>query len=680
MTASPTRQALVLAPGGRDAEIARRLLAAAGIEAAIRGNLTELVDALNDATLLVVVTDDALLNSDLTAMAAWIAKQPSWSDLPIVVLTHQGIQPEHHPRAARLSETLGDVSFLERPFHPTTFVSIVRSAMRSRLRQYEARSRMEELLESEESLRVALSAGHLGSWKFDIFSQTLTCDATCKAIFGRQPDDTFTYGQLLEAVHRDDRERMQAAVRATLERGVDYAIEYRTVWPDNSAHWAEIRARRVTERSGQVGRLVGVSLDITGRKLAEGRLRQLNETLEQRVAERTAELVRTHAAVVEEMEQRQKIEDQLRQAQKMEAVGQLTGGVAHDFNNLLMAVLGNLRLLRKRALNDSQFLHLVDGAIQGAERGASLTQRLLAFARRQELTVGPVDVAELAIGMTSLLERSIGRSIQLDWKLDGNLPPATADANQLELALLNLVVNSRDAMPDGGRISISLDLCSVTSPDDLAPGDYLRLAVRDTGMGMDAATVERAIDPFFSTKEPGRGTGLGLSMIHGLAVQLNGALRLSSKPSGGTTAELWLPVAKAPAVRPEAKAATIVPPQAPARILAVDDDALILMSTVDMLEDLGHHVLAAHSGSKALELLKENVEIDLLITDFSMPGMNGAQLARSARTLRPYLPVLLATGYAELPDGSDTEFARLNKPYGQEQLAAEIGRALHARA
>jgi CheY-like chemotaxis protein len=281
--------------------------------------------------------------------------------------------------------------------------------------------------------------------------------------------------------------------------------------------------------------------------------------------------------------------------------------------------------------------------------------------------------------MSDLLERSIGGSIRLDWKLDESLPPAIADANQLELALLNLVVNSRDAMPEGGRIAISLDLCQVDKADDLAPGEYLRLAVVDNGTGMDEATIERAIDPFFSTKEPGRGTGLGLSMIHGLAVQLSGALRLSSQPGKGTTAELWLPVATSLAVRSEVKAAPVMPTQAPARILAVDDDALILMSTVDMLEDLGHSVLSAHSGSKALELLRDHAEIDLLITDFSMPGMTGAQLAQSARNLRPNLPVLLATGYAELPDGSDAEFARLNKPYHQEQLAAEIWRALRDR-
>jgi PAS domain S-box-containing protein len=540
---------------------------------------------------------------------------------------------------------------------------------------------MEELRESEENLRLALNAGHLGSWELDIGSGALTRDETSKVIFGGSSDADFSYAQLLETIHPGDRGPIQAALEATVELGADLAGEFRIGWPDGSWHWTELRARRVLERGRPGGRLVGVISDITERKTAEVRQRQLNQVLEDRVAERTAELRRTHAAVLEEMEQRRIVQDQLRQAQKMEAVGQLTGGIAHDFNNLLMAVLGNLRLLRKKLPDDRRLVHLADGAIEGAERGASLTQRLLTFARRQELSIGPVDLAALAVGMTDLLTRSIGQSIRLEWKLQQGLPPANADANQLELALLNLVLNARDAMPDGGTISVRLDLLEAPPAGDLAPGEYLRLAVVDSGIGMDAATVERAIDPFFSTKEPGRGTGLGLSMIHGLAVQLDGALKLTSKPGHGTTAELWLPVAKGITVPSERASAPVVPETAapPAKILAVDDDALILMSTVDMLEDLGHSVLSAHSGSKALELLRDHSEIDLLITDFAMPGMTGAQLARSARGIRPGLPVLLATGYAELPDGSDKEFARLSKPYQQEQLAAEIGRALQGR-
>ena len=673
-------EALVLAPTGRDAEIACSLLREAKITALACRDLPAMTSRLGDETTFLVLADEALLRADLRPLAEWVAAQPSWSDLPLLVLTHH-VPTGSNSRSTEISPLLGDVTFLERPFHPTTFISLAHSAVRSRYRQYEARARMEELRESEESLKVALDAGHLGSWEYEVDTGTLTCSATCKAVFGRPAKASFGYAELLSTIHPSDLGRMWDAVRQSVEDGVDYAIEYRTIWPDGSEHWAEVRARRVVDESGGGGRLVGVSSDITTRKSVEGRLRQMNESLEERVAARTAELNRTHAAIVNEMKQRGLIEEQLRQAQKMEAVGQLTGGVAHDFNNLLMAVLGNLQMLRKRLPPDAKLLRLVDGSIQGAERGASLTKRLLAFARRQDLSVGPVDVAELARGLDDLLVRSVGQGISIEWRLGSKLPPANADANQLELALLNLVVNARDAMPHGGAVTISLTARTVEGDGELKVGEYLVLAVTDAGIGMDRTTLERAVDPFFSTKEVGRGTGLGLSMIHGLAVQLGGALKLRSALGEGTTAELWLPAASAAQPR-SAPPRDATPPggeDKPARILAVDDDALILMSTVDMLEDLGHSVITAHSGAKALELLRDGAEIDLLITDFAMPGMSGAELARAAKALQPELPILLATGYAELPDGGDNAIPRLNKPYQQEQLAIEIARVLSGR-
>jgi CheY-like chemotaxis protein/two-component sensor histidine kinase len=359
----------------------------------------------------------------------------------------------------------------------------------------------------------------------------------------------------------------------------------------------------------------------------------------------------------------------------MEAIGQLTGGVAHDFNNLLMVVLGNLELLGKHVGGDAKATRLVDGAIQGARRGAALTQRLLAFARQQDLQVKPVDLAELVSGMNDLLRRSVGSSISIETILPATLPPALVDANQLELALLNLAVNARDAMPDGGTLSISLREEQVAGNDALGKGAYLVLAVADGGTGMDAETLKKAVDPFFSTKELGKGTGLGLSMIHGLAVQLNGALRLTSELGVGTTAELWLPATER---RPERPAEAELPvPQAASRlkILLVDDDALIAMSSVDMLEDLGHEVVEANSGSQALELISGQ-HFDLVITDYSMPGMTGAQLAQAARNIHPALPIVLATGYADLPAGTDIDLPRLAKPYDQAQLAKEIAKAM----
>jgi PAS domain S-box-containing protein len=654
------------------------LLNEAGIPAGACPDLDALARTLAPDTTLVVVSEEATRSTDLTSLKLWIDSQPPWSDLPFIVLTQRGGGPESNPSAARLAETLANVTFLERPFHPTTFASMARTAQKARLRQYEARHRLEELRESQEKLATAMLAGKLGAWSIDIETQTLLTSPLCREIYGLQADDRITYASLLAMIHHDDIGPMQAAVERSLDTGEDYNIEYRIMWPDHSEHWVQVNGRTLRDDEGKVRGLVGVAMDITDRKIAENSLRQSKEWLERAVIERTAELERSHAMVLEEIGQREKVEDQLRQAQKMEIIGQLTGGVAHDFNNLLMAVLSNLDLLKKYVPEDPRSTRLIDGAVQGAKRGAALTQRLLAFARRQALKVDPTDIGQLAEGMRNLLERSVGPAVELDFRIAKNLPPAMVDTNQVELALLNLVVNARDAMPDGGRVTIEVDTVKSAAKEDLEAGQYVRLAVTDTGIGMSEETLTRAIEPFFSTKELGKGTGLGLSMIHGLAVQLDGALRLSSTPGQGTRAELYFPVTSL-ALEDAVETETInetAQPASRARILVVDDDVLIAMSTVDMLEDLGHEVIEANSGASALEALKENGGVDLMITDFSMPGMNGAQLAEAAHKLRPDMPILLATGYAEIPKGSNLDLPRLGKPYSQAQLAREISRLL----
>lgn len=653
---------MILAPGGRDAEVAGALLTEVTIPSTTIANLSELVASFDDMTAFVVLTEESVRSADLKPLANWLAEQPSWSDLPFIVLTQRGGGPERNPAAARLSEVLGNVTFLERPFHATTFVSVARSALKGRRRQFEARTRLVEISEAERRLQTALEAGRLGAWELDLASMEMTTSATCRAIFGRRPDQAFGYQELVASIHPEDQSRMQAAIQETLRSGKDYAIEYRVIWPDASHHWAEIRAQPYHDRHGNVERLVGVSADITARKNAEDDLRRLNETLEERVSKRTAEL--------------EIAEEQLRQAQKLEAIGQLTGGVAHDFNNLLMAVLGNLELLGKHLAGDAKASHLIDGATRGARRGAALTQRLLAFARRQDLTVEAVDLIDLVNGMDDLLLRSIGPNVRIEKQLPLGLPLALIDSNQVELALLNLAINARDAMPDGGTLWISLRselLESSTSVID--EGHYLVLTVADTGYGMDKVTLEKAIDPFFSTKELGKGTGLGLSMIHGLAVQLNGALKLDSTVGKGTRAELWLPMAADTMKEVYKEPPADEPVVSPAlRILMVDDDALIAMSSVDMLEDLGHIVTEANSGAEALALLRLGDPFDLMITDYSMPGMNGAELGKAARELYPNLPILMASGYADLPPGSGIDLPRLGKPYTQSQLASEIGK------
>jgi len=368
------------------------------------------------------------------------------------------------------------------------------------------------------------------------------------------------------------------------------------------------------------------------------------------------------------------------QAQKMESIGQLTGGVAHDFNNLLMAILGSLELVHKRigGTADAKTKGLLDNAIQGAQRGASLTRRMLAFARRQELKSEPLDLSVLVRDMSGLLERSIGPGIRIRTRFDANLPLVLTDSNQLESALMNLVVNARDAMPAGGQILISgrEETLGDDNPLMLTSGDYVCFSVTDTGAGMDDVTLARAVEPFFTTKGVGKGTGLGLPMVHGLAEQSGGRLRVTSQVGKGTTVEMWLPAVVGDEGAPvRGDFPRFHQPQAHGgrrRILAVDDDCLVLMNTGAMLEDLGHEVVEAASGAEALALLKLDPAIDMLVTDQSMPGMTGLQLADAVKALRPGMPVILTSGYAELPADADPTLARLAKPFTQAELAQAV--------
>lgn len=410
-------------------------------------------------------------------------------------------------------------------------------------------------------------------------------------------------------------------------------------------------------------------------------LEGLNEELERRVAERTAELAQTNADLERRVEERTREREaalaQVHEMQKVESLGQLTGGVAHDFNNLLMAVLGNLDLLRKHCGDDSKARRLIDGAIQGAERGATLTKRMLAFARRQELKPETVEVPSLVDSMVEMLSRSLGPGIQITTDFEPDLPPTRVDPNQLELALLNLALNARDAMPLGGNLTISAhrEQVGVGDVPGLQPGDYVCIAERDTGHGMDEITLKRATEPFFTTKGAGRGTGLGLSMVDGLVAQSGGAMRITSHPGLGTTIELWLPVGESTeAARTRPAAAPRLRMVRSCRVLVVDDDPIVLSGTVAMLEDLGHGAFEAASAEEALEMLDAEPDIDLVITDHAMPGMTGSELAKQIRQNLPELPIVIATGYADLPADNELHLPRLSKPYRQQELAELVAR------
>ncbi|MGW9229568.1 PAS domain S-box protein [Pseudorhizobium sp. NPDC055634] len=373
--------------------------------------------------------------------------------------------------------------------------------------------------------------------------------------------------------------------------------------------------------------------------------------------------------------------EELFQAQKMEAIGQLTGGIAHDFNNLLMAILGSLEILKKRLPDDPSIMPLLDNAIQGADRGVALIQRMLAYSRRQDLHLAPVDIPSVVAGMMEFVQRSVGAAIQIETDLEDNLPNVLTDAVQLETALLNLMVNARDAMPYGGTITVrAARLQEPDGPSGTTGAGFLRLAVSDTGEGMDEETLERAATPFFTTKGVGKGTGLGLSMVQGLVEQSGGKLLIESRKGEGTTISLLLPLAQnADLPPPPAETASEqLLPSLPAslRILAVDDDALVLMNTTLMLEDLGHQVVEAYNGGEALEFLESGEHFDLVLTDHSMPKMTGAELAARIQERWPHLPVILATGYAELPSGEGGRLPKLSKPFSQSQLAEVLAHTL----
>lgn len=922
------------------------MLAEGGLEASIAAGLANFVAMLRNGAGFAIITEEALRGADLKELAGFIADQAEWSDLPFIVLTERGGGLERNPGAVRLLETLGNVTFLERPFHPTTLLSLARSARRARLRQYEARKRLEDIHRGQEQLKLALAAGGLGAWVIDLTTLSLTAEADSKAHFGRTKDDPFSYEDLFADIHPDDRAAVRQAAVASIETGIDYSAEYRCIWPDGSLHWVQTNGRVERNADGRAIRLIGVSHEITDRRIVEARqqalltlsdrlreagdaaqmsfdaaeilgttlavsragygkvdtvketitierdwnmpgieslagtlhfrdygsyiedlkagrtaaiadarldprtagtaaalekisarsllnmpivengafvallylshaaprawseddfafirdvadrtqaaierrtaelsLAALAETLERQVEERTRERDRTwqnsqdllaivssdgeflavnpawttilgwvpnevvgqqhvdfshpddRAAsadalgrallgplrqyenrvrhkdgsyrwiswvatvagdrvyasgrhITAEREAQAELEqaqDQLRQAQKMEAVGQLTGGLAHDFNNLLTAISGSLELIQTRVRQGrpDAIDRYIDMAQQGAKRAAALTHRLLAFSRRQTLDPRPTDINRLIVSLDDLLRRSVGPGIELEVVGAGGLWTTLIDPNQLENALLNLCINARDAMPDGGRITIEtankwLDR-RAAKERDLQPGQYVSLCVTDTGTGMSAETIERAFDPFYTTKPMGEGTGLGLSMIYGFVRQSGGQVRIYSEIGQGTTMCLYLPRSNAEA---DDEAEAEYPRDqlgagSGETVLVVDDEPAIRVLVADTLADLGYHAIEAKDGPAGLAILESTTRIDLLITDVGLPkGMNGRQLADAARVGRPDLKILFITGYAENAVVGNGQLERgmhvLTKPFGMDVLASRI--------
>ena len=903
MRVNDSERALILAPTGRDAQIAVRMFEEAGLAAEPVGSVPQLAAQIAAGAGFALITEEALHTANLQDLATALAEQPAWSDLPIILLTARG-GTERNPQAARLQEILGNVSFLERPFHPTTLISLSRTALRSRRRQYEARTRIEAIRQGQQQLQFVLEAGELGAWSIDVQTRDLTTSAQCKAQFGYAPDEQFSFKQLLASIHCDDLPAVQAAMEQALNGQRDYDVTYRCVWGDGSLHWVMVRGQLDTGMSRMAGvsldmtkakqaeaalarsedrfraaveavsgvlwtndpegrmtgeqpgwgnmtgqtfaqyqnygwadavhpddsgptidawnaavaecrmfkfehrvrqadgtwrnfairaiptfaadgalrEWVGVHTDITDQRNAENELRALATTLEQRVQSATANLRtsearmramfetsfqyfvqldlagrvldaneaalagmaadltqitglplwdtpwfaatpavaqtikaalpgvtngaefretwtvelpggprtfefslraipahsgETTALVAEALDvtERQRAQDELFQAQKLETVGQLTGGVAHDFNNLLTPIVASLDMLNRKVEGDERAQKWAAAGMQSAERAKTLVNRLLAFARRQPLETRPVDVADLVRNIRELIERSIGPAIQFNFEERTTTATAQIDPNQLELALLNLCVNARDAMPDGGVLTVFVD-CQPAAAASIELSDqfYVVLGVRDTGAGMDEATIARAVEPFYTTKQVGKGTGLGLSMVHGLAGQLGGGLTIESAVERGTEICMWLPARKsAPRRGRPAKQKTATVPFRTAEILLVEDEDLVRFSTATILREAGYSVTEAATGELALNLIAAGCAPDLVVTDQLMSGLTGTQLAAQVSAAAPATKILIVTGYANL---TEICWPLLSKPFRPDELIKKVAAVL----
>lgn len=650
---------LIWAPRGRDSEVIEQTLKrGSGCTEAYRGRaglhalLTEELGAL-------VLTEEALAGEDLQSLLAWIERQPPWSDLPVVLLASKQAAPRDRASAGIL-RSLGNVVVLERPINGETLLSAVSSALRGRRRQFHSRAllidkeaaaaellrlnkvlelhvqeRTDQLLGAHETLAFALDAAEMGSWDLDLASDTSRRSLQHDRIFGYAgPAPEWGRKKFLQHVFEEDVPIAEAAFDKAEATGT-LDLECRIVQIGGNVRWIIAKGRVDYDAERQPIRMAGIIMDVT---------------------------------------QRRRTEEALRQSQKMEIIGQFTGGVAHDFNNLLSVVLGNLRLLAKRDALGEQGARLLRAAIQGAERGAMLTQRLLAFARRQDLSPEPISLHDLVEGMKPLLVQSLGEEVTLVCDVPDALPPVLADSNQLELAILNLALNAKDAMSAGGAVRVRAELDNKFDSKSRA---FVRVSVSDDGCGMDNDTLARALEPFFTTKEIGKGTGLGISMVHGFAVQSGGSFELTSRVGDGTTASIILPASSAPVPSAAAEAPSAEVAQTSSwTVLLVDDDALVSMGTAAMLEDLGHKAVECGSAAEALELLQSGVTVDILVTDQSMPRMTGLELVRLVNQEWPSLPIIIASGHAELPTGHTDGLTVLNKPFTQEQLSASIDKAI----
>ncbi|WP_339532307.1 hybrid sensor histidine kinase/response regulator [Pseudomonas mucidolens] len=562
----------------------------------------------------------------------------------------------------------------------------------------ELQQRSEEILEAqqntEQRLQLALAATEaVGTWDWDIGSDRFIADAHFAQLHGVDPGQAgrLPISDYLLGVHPEDRGLVARSIKHCITHGTEYAEEYRLLQANGQVRWVFARGRCYKDHHGRPARFLGAAVDLTERKHTEQALRHLNDTLEERVNQRTQALAEANQRLQNEMFERERAEEALRHAQKMEAVGQLTGGIAHDFNNMLTGIIGSLDLMQRyiAAGRSEDIGRFAAAAVASAHRAAALTHRLLAFSRRQSLDRRPLDPNQLVASLEELFRRTKGAHIDLKVQLGNDIWPVNTDASQLENALLNLVINARDAMPEGGQLRIEtansyLDGTDIITLEPVKAGDYVMLGVCDNGTGMTPKVLAKVFDPFFTTKPIGQGTGLGLSMIYGFAQQSGGHVTIQSEPDRGTCVRLYLPRLHGTALEKKPRES---PSEAPVAlhgeaVVVVEEDAAVRMLVVNVLDELGYTAHQAADARTALTLLESDLRVDLLVTDVGLPGMNGRQLAEIARQHRPGLKVLFMTAYAEnaverqgfLEEGMDM----VGKPFSIELLATKIRSMINA--
>jgi PAS domain S-box-containing protein len=636
----------VVAPLGRDADAIASVLVTAGLSPRVSRSLDALAAGLDDQAGLVLFTEEALASGS-DALLAWLEAQASWSDLPLMLL--------RSPRAGRraafeglMPRTMNMVE-LDRPLGSAALLSAVQGALRARQKQFLVRDQMRALAEGRAALERSESELRLIADAMPVLIAFV--DRSMHYRFANSAYEHWFELPVGEVIGRHVREvvgdtiwEARLPIMQAVLAGEQHVFEIR--WPtrDGQRRDCEVRYTPRFARDGEVDGFHVFVTDITVSKLALEASRRHAEELESVVAERTRELQAQMAA-------REESEAALRQSQKMEAIGQLTGGIAHDFNNMLTGILSALDIVRMRVEMGrvDDLTRFLDIATDSSQRAAGLTQRLLAFSRRQSLDARPVEINALVGSVQHLLRSTLGERVRINLALDDAPLHARLDANQFESALLNLAINARDAMPNGGELALSAREVWLEEGERAAvpAGHYAVVSVADTGTGMSPEVVERAFEPFFTTKPIGKGTGLGMSMVYGFMQQSGGHIAVDSTPGQGTTVSLFIPLVEAAADAEPADPAPHVTLGAGQSILVVEDDPQVRTLVTVVLEELGYRVEVVGNADEAIPLLASSRPFDLLVTDVGLPGLNGRQLAEIARQSRPDLPVLFMTGYAE---------------------------------